>query len=504
MSFLRVFLRSLRPVLAVLAACLPMPRALAGPPEPASAFEGVDAELMIQIDDLAGQLQTPAGRSLRSLFDGLGVFTRTRSAWEGLSGALDMTPDQAIDHLLGGRVLIIADDVGAPTMRWACVMEVSDEIARLVPARLKASPRDTMDGRAVYAVEDGRFRVVRIASQDEQGLSAIAIAHAGADGLLRAGAELGSRWTGGGARGPAGVATVLYRPAPGSWLFGQVHPDGDGWRLSFSATPALFGPTKAGAPTVSRAWFDRMSGDALFAFTGPVSHDAAAPRGPAGWFDLGPSGLIWRLLPFEAPEAFVESGAKLASVSLQSAGPGKLDCSLGFLVDDATRAAKVGDAYVCEILGAFTGSAGYDQHAPLCAGDYPGAARLQTVDVGEQNAGRSVYGPRLSFVWGLRPDGEKRDAGWWTMRVLSENVPDAVATLMRHDTPIDAGGGDRAAILGRLRPAGLLAAGAEEMPKAAGPIAALRWVDEVSWWVGEPIPTGLLSGELALRMQADE
>lgn len=471
---------------------------------PAPVFEGADAELVVQFNDLASQLSTPAGRTLRVMADELGVFERTRGAWEGLSGALKMTPEAAINRLLGGRVLLIADGVGGADMRWACVMEVDEEIARLVPKRLNAAPRASLDGRTVYAVEDGRFRVVCDPAREDRAAT-IVIAQDGADAMLRTGAELGSRWARHtGRKGGGAIALMMYHSPSGTRLHGTLHSAEGGWRLAFNASPGLFGQTVSRPPVVSRAWFDAMSEDALFSFIGPVVR-IDTRRGASGWFDLGPEGVIWRLLPFEPPGAFVNNSGGVASVSIDSVGKGRLDCSLGFLVTDPERAARDGDAYVCDILEAFTGSPGYGKNAPLCTGTYPEAARWQSVDLGERNAKRRAYGPRLEFVWGVRPDAGRPGAGWWTMRVLSESVPDAAATLMRQRTPIDTRGGDGASMLGRIRPAGLLSAmsvGAEQAGLAQGPIRSLRWVEEVFWRVDAPGPGGgVLSGELVLRMR---
>lgn len=467
--------------------------------DPGGDLGGVDAALVVRFDDLASLMRTPSGRSLARLADGLGVFERTRGAWDDLSGALGLEPGEAIDRLLGGRAVLLVDDLGKGDTRWAWVMEVGVGVAGRLPERLKAAPRGGMDGRAVYAVEDGRFRVV----VTRHGVSSVAVAPAGSDAMLRAAADLGSRWRARRGGAEAGADTsVLYRPALGSWLSGRLRPVEGGWRMSFRASPGLLSDT--GGPAISRRWFDSVSDDAAFSFIGPIG-GAGSPGGPGSLFDLRPNGVIWRLVPLHPPEAFVTGRAAAGTVTISSLGRGRLDCSIGFLADGREEMLREGDAYACGLLESFTGSKGYRDNVPLCTGAYPVAARLQRVELAEGNPRRALYGPRLSFVWGVGPSA---DGGtWWSMRVMSDDVADAAATLLRLRSPVGGvadrgGGGAKASMMGLIRPPRLLGmlAGERADGEPGGAISALRWVDEIRWWAGAG-GAGGTAGEVSVLMR---
>ncbi len=471
-------------------------------PAPDDGVGGVDAELMIRFDDLASLLDTPQGRALARLADGLGFFGHTRGAWADLSGALKLGPGEAFRRLLGGRAVLIADGVGEETARWAWVMEVSREDAARLPRRLKAAPRGGMDGRAVYAVEDGRFRVI----VTPRPVASVAIAPAGSEGMLRAAASLGAGWAEAGEGRRRGGAVVLYRPGLGAWLFGRLRPEPAGWTMSFDATPELLGTAGWSSPAISRRWFDTISDDTALSFIGPVGEAAGDSGGAGSWFDLGPGGMVWRLVPLDPPDVAVFSSGRVraGSVSIGSLGRGRLDCTVGFLADDREGVLREGDAYACGLLESFTGSKGYRESTPLCTGAYPVAARLQTVELAEGNPRRSLYGPRLSFVWGVRPN--EGGGVWWSLRVLSDNVPDATAALLRFRSPIDPGDSGRASMMGLIRPARLLGMLAEDDApgigpgvSGGGPISEMRLVDEIRWWVG-PGESGVSRGEVRIRM----
>ncbi len=450
---------------------------------PDAGFGGVDAELMVRFDDLASLLDTPQGRSLARLAEGLGVFGHTRGAWDDLSAALKLGPDEARRRLLGGRAVLIADGLGDAASRWAWVMEVSPADAALLPRRLKAAPRGGLDGHAVYAVEDGRFRVV----VTQRPVASVAIAPAGSDDMLGAAASLGSAWTRRARERGAGDAVLLYRPGLGSWLFGTLRPGAGGWTMSFSATPELLGTAGWSSPTISRRWFDSVGDDTALSFIGPV-------HGAAG-------GMVWRLVPLDPPsdEVFASARVETGSVSINALGGGRLDCTVGFLASDREAALREGDAYACGLLESFTGTKGYRDSTPLCSGSYPVAARLQSVELAEGNPRRSLYGSRLSFVWGIRPHAG--GGVWWSLRVLSDDVPDATAALLRLRTPIGGDGAGRASMMGLIRPARLLGLLAEaDAPGGGDTFSAFRSIDEIRWWVG-PGASGVSRGEVRVRMR---
>lgn len=477
-----------------------------------SVFGDVDAELMVQFDNLASRLRTPAGESLRRMLAELGVFERTGRAWEGLSGTLGLDPESAIDRLLGGRVLLIADGLGKAEARWACVMSVDAEMGRLLPRRLKASPRESLNGRTVYAMEDGRFRVMLVESRGGSGVRALAIAQAGAEAMLRAGSELGARWEAGVHEvAPVGdrVAVLLHRPVGGRWVWGELSVTEEGWRLRASGPAGLFDAiTGGGGAAVGGDWYREISEGALIAMAGPV--DAAAGRPP---LLAGPMQLAWNLLPFNPPEAFVGGGADVSMVAVHALGGGRLDFSVGYRVRDLRHAARVADEYVCGEIGRVSGGAPLGIDAPVCTGRYPEARRRQTVVLDHGAALVEAYGQSLSFVWGGADRAARDGSGWWLMRVSGGAMLDLTPARAPGNRPsvgmpgAEAARGDRMLAAGVMRPRALL--GSLEGEAFAGgdgwgPVGALRWVEEFRWEVA-PSSEGveMVVGDFRIRMRVD-
>jgi len=493
--------------LAAAVCVLGLGRARAQSLDPAAVplpITGVGPELVVGLNDLAGQLNRPAGRSLRRFADEFGAFTRTADAWAGLSRALGMSPDDAIDRLLGGRTLLLAEGIGSNELRWALVMSVDKEIGRLVTRRLRAAPRDAINGRTVYAIEDGRFRVAHVEPGDASRPAVLAIAHDGAEGLLRSALEMSAAWSEAeGGEGSAGP--VIYQPEGGGAIVGELAAVENGWRLEFGpaagngAGPATapgfvpgVGPSGTGA-----AVFEALAERSVVAYAGPVSANGAGDVGHGGGLGLlGPEDMVWLLWKFGRPSEFVRPDHDgTVFVSMEAAGGGRLDCSLWAGPQDPAQGAAAGDAYMCRLLGAFTEKYGPGKDAPECTGQAPSATRDLLI---RMDPAKSSYGPALSVAWGPACGERAARCRWWGMRVETFNGLEANRT----PPPLPEGGehgADLRGVLAQIRPAGL-ADMLGEAEDGFGVIRALRWIDTVRWEI-DPAGAGTgASGVFSVRM----
>jgi hypothetical protein len=457
---------------------------------------------MVQFDDLAAQLRTPAGVSLRRALVDLGAFGRTREAWEALASTLGMDGTAASDRLLGGRVLMLGDGLSGDSPRWACVMSVDRETAKDAPRRLGAAPRATLDGRTVFAIEDGRFRVA--VGDFRQGHTTIAIAPGGSEALLRAAIGLGERWGGQGARGSGSgggggvIAVLVYRPAPDAWLSGTVEPSPQGWRLRFSGTDRLGGPGALdGVAGIPEARFESATRGAVFAVAGPGSFDRARDQVTMNW--RSPERLIWSMLPFDPPTGEFASSSDYGVVAVRGVGQGRLDCSVAMRIAK-TGLNPLGDEYACGIAETFAG--GRARGVRGCRDDRTIGRRARTVMV-QEGARRSAYGEHLAFAWGASGPGPMGES-WWSLDISGQGAArDLAGELARRG---EAPGATRA-MTGVIHPAEMLSMLGGGNPETGPPLegaggaSALRWIERVRWHVDPSRAAGASwEGEIEVRM----
>lgn len=465
-----------------------------------------DAELVVALDNPAAQLRGPAGVALRRFFTEAGAFSRTAGAWTSLSAALGLDPDTAIDRLLGGRVLLLANDPGGDALTWALVLTVDDPTGRLVTRRLKGSPRSAIFGHTVYSIEDGLVRVAHLRSQPrgnaEQESTVLVISPRGDDTALRSGVALGSTWlnqTTAPDAAPTQNGVVVYRPATGGAISGRIRTIADGWTVEFEGIGFDLPGTPlpdAADPRAPAVRFEPIARNSLLAYAGPARHPGE-PGSALG--ALAPERLVWMLLPFDIPEAFIGNDAQPAVLSIADAGGGKLDCSMWFGVGSITQAARDGDDYVCRVLGQLTDQYGPGKNAPECTGQEPTASRSVQVLLDPE---RSSFGPALSFAWGPACTGIPEACGWWGFRVAAT---DGLVGAVRPPALPAAGKQARAPqVRLHARPAGLARLLGSRVGVGADMLKPLRWLDTLRWELDRPGPAGQVRGTLSVLMNTEQ
>lgn len=479
-----------------------------------------DAELVVALDNPAAQLRGPAGASLRRFFTEAGAFNRTAGAWTSLSAALGLDPDTAIGRLLGGRVLLLANDPGGDALTWALVLTVDDTTAKLVTRRLKGSPRSAISGHTVYSIEDGLVRLAYLRSQPrgkarnkaepdhaqpdqaDQGSTVLVISPRGDDSALKSGVALGSTWI---KQSPAPVAPVaqngviVYRPPGGGALTGRIRTLTKGWTVEFEGTgfDQPEGPVPNAAKRVTPAVrFEPIARDSLLAYAGP----ARGPGDPGSALGaLAPERLVWMLIPFDTPDAFLGDNSRTAVLSIADAGGGRLDCSMWFGVGSIIQAARDGDDYVCRVLGELTDQYGPGKDAPECTGQEPTASRSVQVLL---DPARSSFGPALSFAWGPACTGNPAACGWWGLRVAAM---DGLAGAVRPPAlPGVSKKSDATRVRLHARPAGLAGLLGSRAGVGAELLEPLRWLDTLRWELDRPGPAGHVRGTLTVLMNTEQ
>lgn len=130
-------------------------------------------------------LLSPVGRSFRSLLAMGGVFTQTERAWQALGDAFDAPVDETIRALLSKRVAVVWDgfERGDASMhgltdsidtRWTLICEVEPDYLKAIQVAMRPVKRDIAFGRAVYAIEQGRYRIALLDSP-KPGVGAIVL-----------------------------------------------------------------------------------------------------------------------------------------------------------------------------------------------------------------------------------------------------------------------------------------------------------------------------------------
>lgn len=165
---------------------------------PFAAFDSIPAEIdaaAVFENPAENLLLSPVGRTLRTLLSMGGVFSQTERAWQALGKAFDAPVDDTIRSLLSKRVVVVWDgfergerDIQGLTnsidTRWALVCEVEPEYLRTIRSAMRPVKRDIVHGRAVYAIEQGRYRVVMLESSGPDDAARVLLAPSNGSELL--------------------------------------------------------------------------------------------------------------------------------------------------------------------------------------------------------------------------------------------------------------------------------------------------------------------------------
>lgn len=126
-----------------------------------------DVDVAVSVRDAGQASRQASGKAARAMVEELAGHLGLPSAWGELWKSLDLPADEALNELLGRRVLIAwrwaemregrvaGQDVSEPD--WVVLSLVSAETERRIRAKLRPAPREVHAGQAILALEDGRF-----------------------------------------------------------------------------------------------------------------------------------------------------------------------------------------------------------------------------------------------------------------------------------------------------------------------------------------------------------
>jgi hypothetical protein len=118
------------------------------------------SEFVVAAGNLRDVLPTPGWRGTARFLDELGAWSRTAEAWGEIARALGLTPDAALDEIVGSQVVFAMrglDASGGPEHALLC--EVSADTERRLRERLRPAPRALQQRLPILALENGAFDV---------------------------------------------------------------------------------------------------------------------------------------------------------------------------------------------------------------------------------------------------------------------------------------------------------------------------------------------------------
>ncbi len=522
----RVFNRALLPMLALI---IPALAPSASAQVDGDAWDLIDAmpaeaSVIVVIDDLSAVLASPAGQSLSHAITGSGFFRPTFHQWSELADRLGMAPGEAVNTLLGRRVVFVGRHLSLPAVggdargAWAMLIWIPERVEKRVRKSLALAPRTKVAGQPVLAAEHGVFSLALFMTRGADGRdqTILLLAPASDDSMLE----------------PL-IRSLVSLSAPENWANqGQDAPDAripgmDSAFLHVSAkTPdgAAFLLAARGAP---RGWEGKLRiekpGDQRASFgQRPVSlkrFHALAPGALALVMESAPdridmpgdSGLLVSTLFADVPERFLRIMGGRALVMVERADPEMSGLCVS-LASEATYPGDPvaeGDRAISALISPAPGSAPPEG---AVEGQYPMAVRTASI----KTSGAGVLGAKTQAAWAFSTPREDAQR-WWALRLSPEGSRAHPPRSLRPF--VDALAGETASAperrpvaLGLVRPSALLKAMGDGPWSALRPVESLAQFERISWSLAlDPPPefperkrTTVLTGTVQIDMRLGE
>lgn len=475
-----------------------------------------DSVDMVLVVDKAAELRlTPLGSGLAAALGAQGSLDEVQEAWAALAKQLGYTEREALDNLLGRRLVIASRAVtGDPTQqRWAVMSDVSRETERRIKDRLEAAPRSIDAGHQILSIERGRFELTsHRARPDDPAASrdsvTLVMGPAGESemfdelvGVLAGGTSRPLAATDALARAAqAGPAEVLFlarlnaRSAPdrGPWsdfvvLAGRRAGLGDEadrtWTTRVLVRDSQRRLALDAVPPTSDAPFVALSGGSLLTVLQAAPLSAVFGEGSA-------MGSMFAALPLPARAQPLASGRQALSVR-RVGERGRLACTIAVETSSVGELAGPMDASMSRGIQSVEQSLGVAAPAPRdFAGILPRAARVVDITVPEFSPLRTITTEPVSVAWsypsvdaGDTPAAAAGSWGWWAVTLVQSRAGDRPtpaqvlasesAALLTEGTRVETGLDGRVSrwvLLATMRPSALEAL----LPAAVPDFRSLR------------------------------
>lgn len=452
-------------------------RAQGGASEAIEAIRAASAgaDLIVVLDDGAGQRRSDAGKAMTGLLAELGLGRHESDlarAWAELAGVIGLGNARAFDDLFGRRMILISERTTFHGFgSWAIATVVPTPMALDVIKKLGAKGREIEAGQTLFAIEGGAFRVTLLkprgaVAADTHRLVIFSPRDSG--DLLRRlvrGMIDPKHWkpvVGEGKRPPPSINAAFLAANAEVARLGIVQAD-TGWR----------GQARFELPDFTR----RSAGWAGDEFSN-LSEDAWLSVADETDLAQLADSPIAAILPID-PDRLRELARHCTGrVYLRVAPRGEhgADLSIGLEMRPSPEAAALADRAARDIAGLLTAA---PETVPDYLGFMPQAVRTAPIrgEFADQVL-RPMIGPNPAIAWRT---GLRGSSSWWITRIApgaSGHTP-AFDKLLADLPEGDKGG--RLVSLGVLRPgpvAGMVERGAaagNTLSATLGRIESVRW-----------------------------
>jgi len=142
-----------------------------GLPEQALAALPPTVTSAILVDKAAQLRVTDGGRNLWELLSSCGLTEAVEASWPALASDLGLAPDQAVDELLGKRLIVATGDPSSrPHSSWVLATHVTAPVEKMLRERLRPAARSLVKGFPILAIGHGEFELATaLAGGDDTG-----------------------------------------------------------------------------------------------------------------------------------------------------------------------------------------------------------------------------------------------------------------------------------------------------------------------------------------------
>src|SRR5436190_3013716 len=119
-------------------------------------------DMVVAVRDLAAVRDGPCGRALEGFLRQMSDWGRSAAAWEDFGHALGMTPDDAVDSLIGSGVVLAGTGMDPRHNRpaqFAVLSTVTPQTEALLRSRLRPAPRGIIENLPVLSLEKGAYQL---------------------------------------------------------------------------------------------------------------------------------------------------------------------------------------------------------------------------------------------------------------------------------------------------------------------------------------------------------